>query len=186
MSALPVARELRLNVDGRADDCVTLTYDARFLRRKRLVSDGGLAFLVDLARTTSLNEGDVLVLEDGLTVKIRAADEPLYEVTGPDLVRIAWHVGNRHTPCQIDPGRLVIQRDHVIRDMLERLGAEITEIEEPFLPEGGAYGHGRTHSHSHDHPHDHGHHHHGHDHDHHHDHPHDHGHHHGHDHGHGH
>ncbi|WP_287184834.1 urease accessory protein UreE [Rhodovulum sp.] len=148
-------------MDGRADDCVTLTCDQRFLRRWRLVSDGGLAFLVDLARITLLNEGDVLVLEDGLTVKIRAAGEPLYEVTGPDLVRIAWHVGNRHTACQIDPGRLVIQRDHVIRDMLGCLGAEITEVEEPFLPEGGAYGHGRTHGHadghSHSHDHDHGH-----------------------------
>lgn len=175
MKTMPVAREVRLAVDGRADDCVTLSYDDRFLRRKRLVSDGGLAFLVDLPRTTSLNEGDVLCLEEGLTIKVKAADEPLLEVTGPDLVRIAWHVGNRHTPCQIDPGRLLIQRDHVIRDMLERLGASVEEVEEPFLPEGGAYGHGRTHGHSHDHGHGHddGH---GHDHSHHHDHDHSHGH----------
>ncbi|TCO72016.1 urease accessory protein UreE [Rhodovulum euryhalinum] len=172
MSALPVARELRPRVDGRADDCVTLTYDERFLRRKRLVTDAGLAFLVDLPRTTSLNEGDVLYLDDGLTIKVRAADEPLLEVRGAELVRLAWHVGNRHTPCQIDPGRLLIQRDHVIRDMLERLGAEIEEVEEPFLPEGGAYGHGRTHSHAHGHSHGHDHSHGEHDHVHDHDHAH--------------
>lgn len=177
MSALPVAREVRPHVDGRGDDCVTLTYEQRFLRRRRLVSDGGLAFLVDLAKTTSLDEGDVLCLENGLTITVKAADEPLLEIRGDALPRLAWHIGNRHTPCQVDRGRLLIQRDHVIRDMLERLGAEITEIEEPFLPEGGAYGHGRTHGHAHGHSHGHGHHQ---------DHPHDHGHHHGHDHGHGH
>ncbi|TCP44352.1 urease accessory protein UreE [Rhodovulum marinum] len=174
MSTLPVVRELRPAIAGRADDCVTLTYDERFLRRKRLVTDGGLAFLLDLPKTTSLNEGDVLCLEDGLTIRVKAADEPLLEVSGPDLPRIAWHIGNRHTPCQIDARRLLIQRDHVMRDMLEKIGATVAEVTEPFTPEGGAYGHGRTHGHSHghdhehghDHDHGHGHHHHGHDHDH--------------------
>jgi len=151
MTGLPVAREIRPYADGRADDCVTLTYDERFLRRKRLVTDGGLAFLLDLAKTTSLNEGDVLCLDNGLTLKVKAADEPLLEISGPDLARIAWHIGNRHTPCQIDARRLLIQRDHVIRDMLERIGATLREVEEPFTPEGGAYGHGRTHSHDHGH-----------------------------------
>jgi len=177
MSAPVVARELRRAVDGHADDCVTLTYDERFLRRKLLKSDGGLRFLVDLAQAVSLDEGDVLVLEDGLTVKVRAADEPLLEARGPDLARLAWHVGNRHAPCQIDARRLVVQRDHVIRDMLERLGAELCDVEEPFMPEGGAYGHGRTHGHDHGNGHDHGHAHaHGHDHDRGHDHSHGHDH----------
>jgi len=71
------------------------------------------------------------------------------EVTAPDLIRVAWHIGNRHTPCQIESTRLVIQRDHVIRDMLDKIGAKTREIDEPFTPEGGAYGHGRTHSHAH-------------------------------------
>ncbi|PJB66733.1 MAG: hypothetical protein CO095_12775 [Armatimonadetes bacterium CG_4_9_14_3_um_filter_58_7] len=75
--------------------------------------------------------------------------QQVLEITAPDLVRIAWHVGNRHTPCQVETGRLLIQPDHVIREMLGKLGAVVREIEEPFTPEGGAYGHGRTHGHSH-------------------------------------
>ena len=74
-------------------------------------------------------------------------------MTGTDLPRIAWHIGNRHTPCQIESDRLLIQRDHVIADMLRRIGAEVIEVIEPFTPEGGAYGHGRTHGHDHSHSH---------------------------------
>lgn len=147
MTGLPVSQSIAHVHD--TDDSVTLTYDDRFLRRKVLTSDGGEKFLVDLANTCSLNAGDAFVLTDGRMVGVRPAPEPLLAVTGDDLPRIAWHIGNRHTPCQIDGDRLVIQRDHVIRDMLERIGARITEIVEPFTPEGGAYGHGRTHSHAH-------------------------------------
>ncbi len=128
---------------------VELDYDARFLRRKVLELADGRSVLVDLAQTTSLNHGGVLVLENGDEITVLAATEPLLEVTAPDLVRVAWHIGNRHTPCQIEAARLVIQRDHVIRDMLDRIGATTREISEPFTPEGGAYGHGRTHSHAH-------------------------------------
>jgi urease accessory protein UreE len=109
----------------------------------------GERFLVDLPQTTSLNHGDALELDDGRLIGIVAAPEPLLEITGPDLTRLAWHIGNRHCPCQIASDRLRIQRDPVIRDMLERLGATVTEIDAPFTPEGGAYGHGRTHSHQH-------------------------------------
>lgn len=130
---------------------MTLDYAARFFRRKRLVSDQGLAFLVDLENTTSLNQGDALVLEDGTQVVVNAADEPLMAVTGENMVRLAWHIGNRHTPCQIEANRLVIQNDPVIRHMLEHVGATVREIFEPFTPEGGAYGTGRTHSHEHGH-----------------------------------
>ena len=80
---------------------------------------------------------------------MNAAPEDLLEVTGDDLVRLAWHIGNRHTPCQIEDGRLLIQRNHVMSDMLALLGATLREVVEPFTPEGGAYGHGRTHSHDH-------------------------------------
>ena len=130
------------------DDTVTLGYDDRFLRRKVLTSDRGERFLVDLAATTSLSVGDAFVLEDGRKVGVRAAPEALLEVRG-DLPRLAWHIGNRHTPCQIEAGRLLIQRDHVLRDMLERLGATLRDVTEPFAPEGGAYGLGRTHGHAH-------------------------------------
>ena len=131
-----------------AERCV-LSYDDRFLRRKRLTCESGTAFLCDLEKTTSLNQGDALELSDGRLVEIVAADEPLYRVIGPDMARIAWHIGNRHTPCQIGEDALFIQQDKVIGHMLEHLGASLTELVAPFTPEGGAYGHGRTHSHEH-------------------------------------
>ncbi|MCB1333220.1 MAG: urease accessory protein UreE [Roseivivax sp.] len=134
-------------------DFVTLRYDERFLRRKVLTTAGGREFLVDLAHTESLDHGDAFDLGGGHLVEVIAAEEPLLQVTGTDLARIAWHIGNRHTPCQIESGRLLIQRDHVIADMLRRIGASVAEVSEPFTPEGGAYGHGRTHGHDHSHSH---------------------------------
>ncbi|WP_299679166.1 urease accessory protein UreE [uncultured Roseobacter sp.] len=132
-----------------ADDHITLDYDARFLRRKVLTTDSGTQVLVDLPQTTSLNVGDALKATDGTVIGIRAAVEPLLEITGTDLHRIAWHIGNRHTPCQIEPTRLLIQQNHVMAQMLAQLGAHVHEVVEPFTPEGGAYGHGRTHGHDH-------------------------------------
>jgi urease accessory protein len=129
-------------------DTVTLTYDARFLRRKVLTTDAGARFLVDLPHTTSLNHGDAFKLDDGRLIGVVAAPEDLLEITG-DLPRLAWHIGNRHTPCQIEPDRLLVQQEPVMRDMLEKLGARLREVSGPFTPEGGAYGHGRTHGHSH-------------------------------------
>ncbi|SDE16213.1 urease accessory protein [Salipiger thiooxidans] len=154
MTSLPTAHEIaRKGHWSDAADTVTLSYEDRFLRRKVLTAGTGAGFLVDLAHTESLDEGDAFRLGDGSLVAVRAAVEPLLAVTGADLPRIAWHIGNRHTPCQIEPDRLLIQRDHVIRDMLERIGATVTEVDEPFTPEGGAYGHGRTHGHDHSHSH---------------------------------
>ena len=128
---------------------VSLDYEGRFVRRKVLVLDDGRRLLVDLPKTTSLDHGGALQLETGGEVIVAAAVEPLMQVTGPDLVRLACHVGNRHTPCQIEADRLLIQQNHVMRDMLALLGATVTDVSEPFTPEGGAYGHGRTHGHSH-------------------------------------
>ncbi len=136
--------------------CV-LTYEDRFLRRKVLPTEGNQRLLVDLAHTTSLDHGDGLELTDGRIIEVSAAPEPLLQITG-DLVQLAWHIGNRHTPCQIETGRLLIPSDPVIGHMLEHLGAVVTHVVEPFTPEGGAYGHGRTHSHDHGHTaHDHDH-----------------------------
>lgn len=126
-----------------------LTYEERFLRRKVLRLQDDSTVLVDLAQTTSLNDGDALELSDGQLIEIVAAEEELLEVTGPDLTRLAWHIGNRHTPCQIDKNRLLIKHDHVIADMLKKIGATVRDVREPFKPEGGAYGHGRTHGHAH-------------------------------------
>lgn len=128
---------------------VTLNYEDRFLRRRMLRTAQNEEFLVDLSQTTSLDGGDAFELADGRLIEVVAAEEDLFAVTGPDLTRLAWHIGNRHTPCQIEPERLVIRRDHVIRDMLLKLGATVQDIRAPFNPEGGAYGHGRTHGHSH-------------------------------------
>lgn len=132
-----------------AMDHVALSYDERFLRRKVLTTAEGRAVLVDLSKTTSLDHGDALEMEDGSLVEVRAAQEELLEIRGGDLTRLAWHIGNRHTPCQIEGSKLVIQRNHVMQDMLHKLGASVTEISAPFTPEGGAYGHGRTLGHSH-------------------------------------
>jgi urease accessory protein len=88
-------------------------------------------------------------LIDGRLIEVRAAIEPVAVITG-DLPRLAWHIGNRHTPCEITPNHLVIRRDLVIESMLAGLGASISLQIAPFRPEGGAYGFGRTFGHSHD------------------------------------
>ncbi|MEP5153240.1 urease accessory protein UreE [Planktotalea sp.] len=144
-----IARGYHDHAHGSTFARVSLDYEGRFLRRKVVHTDDGQPLLVDLPKTTSLNHGGVLVLDDKREVLVVAADEKLLEVTADDLVRVAWHIGNRHTPCQVEKDRLLIQRDHVIRDMLGKIGAEVRDVFEPFKPEGGAYGHGRTHSHAH-------------------------------------
>lgn len=144
--SLPVSREVKHS--HHVDDKVTLTYDARFLRRKVLRSLSGMEFLVDLSKTQSVNSGDAFLLSDGRLIGVDPAAEELLEIAG-DLVRLAWHIGNRHMPCQIEEKRLLIQKDHVIEKMLIQLGASLRSVNEPFTPEGGAYGHGRTHSHAH-------------------------------------
>jgi len=140
-------------------DSVVLAHDERVLRRKLLTTAGGNEILVDLPSSTPFETGDVLVLEDGRTVEVIAGAEPLYAITAKDsqhLAQLIWHIGNRHLPCQIEmeTGRILIGRDHVIKDMLEGLGASVVDVVEPFSPVRGAYG-----GHSHDHGH--GHHHHG-------------------------
>ncbi len=147
--ALTALRASDIAASARIADHVTLDYEARFIRRKGLTTDGGDRLLADLAQTISLDDGDALQLEDGRLVGIRAAAEPLLRVSGPELARLAWHIGNRHTPCQIFADHLLIRQDKVIATMLARLGAQIDAIEAPFIPEGGAYGHGRTHAHDH-------------------------------------
>ncbi|EKS32600.1 urease accessory protein UreE [Afipia clevelandensis] len=173
-----------------AADTVVLDFDDRHRRRMAMTGTRGLEFLLDLEEAVALRGGDGLVLEDGRLIEVVAAPEPLVEIRGADLhhlVRIAWHLGNRHLPTQIVGKGLRIRRDHVIEDMVRGLGARVIVIEAPFDPEGGAYAGGGHAGHGH---HDHGHARHGHDHAHHdhghdkHDHDHHHGHSHAHDHGH--
>lgn len=133
-------------------DKVVLGYDDRFLRRKRLLTEGGQGVLVNLPETISAEAGDAFELLDGRMILIEAAAEPVLEVRG-DLPRLAWHIGNRHTPCEVGPDRLVIRDDHVLKAMLLQLGAQVAHAMAPFRPEGGAYGHGRTMGHDHGHGH---------------------------------
>ena len=129
-------------------ETATLDYEGRMIRRRRIVTDAGRDVMVDLAETRSLDEGDRLVLDDGGRVVIVAADEACLAVTG-DLPRLAWHIGNRHAPCRIEADRLVIRADPVLARMIAGLGGTATPVTEPFRPEGGAFGHGRTMGHDH-------------------------------------
>ena len=147
---MQIAQQIIHNVnDETASASVTLDYEGRFLRRKRLVTDSGEPFFVELPETVSLSSTDGFVLDDTRVIAIKAKPEPLLKVKHANLPRIAWHVGNRHTPCQVEHDHLLIQEDHVIEGLLHLLGADIQKLQAPFTPEGGAYGHGRTHSHSH-------------------------------------
>ena len=148
---LPLAETITVAQPG--DDTIQLGYADRLLRRRRLVSGSGRAFLVDLAETRGLDEGDAFLLEDGSRIAVIAAEESLVEVSG-DLARLAWHIGNRHTPCEFGVDGLRILSDHVLEAMLRQLGASLRPVRAPFRPEGGAYGHGRTMGHDHG-PHNH-------------------------------
>lgn len=144
---------------GAPADTVTLDYDHRHRRRTAMSGAGGLNFILDLAEAFPLRDGDGLKLEDGRIVAVVAAPEPLAELTAdsaPELMRIAWHLGNRHLPAQLEDTRILIRRDHVIEHMVEHLGGGVAHVDAPFDPEGGAYG-GHGHSHGHDHHHDHAH-----------------------------
>ena len=135
-------------------DTVTLLFDDRYRRRLRMLGDDGLDFLLDLVEPIVLHTGDGLKLEEGGYVEVHAAEEDLVEVRSPTatgFARLAWHLGNRHLPAQIDAERILIRDDHVIVDMLKGLGAEVRKVREPFDPEGGAYG-----QHNHDPGHRHG------------------------------
>ena len=139
-------------------DVVRLDYDHRTRRRISLTGAGGLSFLLDLAKAPMLRSGDGIRLEDGRIVAVEAAPEQLLEITCRDeraLARIAWHLGNRHLATEIGERVIHIRDDHVIADMVRGLGAEVHNVERPFNPEGGAYGHGAVHGHSHHHEGDH-------------------------------
>ncbi len=133
-------------------DTVSLPHDLRHLRRKLLhLSNGGMVML-DLKEAVMFHHGDRLILDNGDTIEIHAAPEKLYEINARDarhLVEIAWHLGNRHLSVQIEEDRILILRDHVIRGMLEGLGAKVYDVEEPFQPARGAHSHGHDHGHVH-------------------------------------
>lgn len=137
----PATRRLVLTCDERAK--------TRFRAR---LSDGSDAAVM-LPRGSAMRPGAVLVAETGETVEVVAASEPVYRVTAAadsadpafDLLRAAYHLGNRHVPVQLAPDVLKLERDPVLRDLLVRLGLEVANAFEPFVPEPGAYGGGHRH-----------------------------------------
>ncbi len=142
-------------------DIAVLDHEERHLRRRVIELVHGDKVLVDLPEPVHLESSDVLVLDDGRHAEIIAAEEHVYDIRAHDavhLAELAWHIGNRHLAAQIEADRILILRDHVIKAMLEGLGAKVTEISEPFHPVRGAYsGHGHAHGHDHGHGHGHGH-----------------------------
>lgn len=169
-----------------AADRVVLPHDGRHRRRIAMRGEGDVVFLLDLPEAVRLKDGDGLQLDDGRTVAVFAAQEPVAEITARDahhLARLAWHLGNRHVPAELLADRIRIARDPVLEEMARGLGAAVAVVEAAFEPEGGAYEAAEAHGH-----HDHAHHAHEHGadcgcgHDHKHDHAHGHGHNHGHEH----
>jgi urease accessory protein len=170
---------------------ITLDWDTRQKSRFDATDSTGRPLGVFLPRGTVVRGGDVLVAEDGSLVRVEAAPQAVLRITACaehgsafDLMRAAYHLGNRHVPIELRTDHLKIEPDHVLAELLQTMHMTVAEVQEPFEPEGGAYGDsallGHDHGHGHSHDHDHGH---GHAHDHAHDHDHsscghDHGHHH--------
>jgi len=123
---------------------LTLDFDARHRRRIRLTADDGEDVLLDLPETVAMADGDGLRLDDGRWLKVQAAPEDIVEVrheNSVQLMRLAWHLGNRHLPTEIRREVLRIRPDHVIENMLRGFGADLQKVQAAFQPEGGAYGH---------------------------------------------
>ena len=128
-----------------AADRITLDQDARHRRRILLTSNGGISCLLDLPHAVQMRQGDALLLDDDRLIEVLAAPEDLLEVRAASpaaLLKLAWHLGNRHLAAQLEADRILIRYDHVIEAMLRNLGATVTRIDAPFDPEGGAYAHG--------------------------------------------
>jgi len=135
----------------KAAGSLTLDFDERHRRRFRLTADHGEDILLDLPKAIAMADGDGLQLEDGRWLKVQAAAEGLVEIRHQDpvqLMRLAWHLGNRHLPTEIRDRVLLIRPDHVIEDMLRGFGADLTKVETAFQPEGGAYEHSHKHHHA--------------------------------------
>ena len=133
--------------DGTPFDIVVMDADERHIRRKRITLSHGDEVFVDFEKPVKLEHGDKLVLEDGRVAEVIAAEEDLMDIRARNiehLVQLAWHIGNRHLPAQIEAARILIRRDRIIRHMLETLGATVTDVSEAFHPEHGAY-HGHEH-----------------------------------------
>ena len=131
--------------EGAAEDEIHLDFDQRHRRRIAMVSESGKEFLLDLPEAVAIADGDRLRLDDGTVVEVHAAAERVADITAPDpehLVRIAWHLGNRHLPTEVIGKTIRIRDDHVIVAMVRGLGADVEIHDAAFHPEAGAYSHG--------------------------------------------
>jgi urease accessory protein len=121
-----------------ATDRIVLDAGDRNRRRIVLTGEQGTSFMLDFAAPMSLRDGDGLVLDDGSIVLVSGAPEPLIEISAHnplEIVRLAWHLGNRHTDVQIVGNKIRLRRDHVLEDMLRGLGAHVSKLDAPFDPE---------------------------------------------------
>ncbi len=135
---------------ARVVDRVALDLEGRRKRRQVVTTLAGTSVLVDLALVPALRDGDGLVLDGGGVILVEALPEDLMEVTVADAaerVKVAWHLGNRHLPVQFVGDAMRMRSDHVIRAMLEGLGATVADVTAPFDPESGAYSGGHHHGH---------------------------------------
>lgn len=138
----------KLEQADQIDGELILPYDQREKSRLRATMVSGEEVAVFTVRGTILRDGDILRGDDGRIVKITAAKEPTYRVEGQtphQLLRCAFHLGNRHTQAHIGNGFLRIRKDAVLKEMLEGLGAKVEEELAAFEPESGAYGGGHHH-----------------------------------------
>ena len=128
-------------------DVVLVDYDRRHRRRILLTTEGGREVMLDLPQAVRLRHGDGLAIAGGV-VRVAARAERLLEIhahSDAELVRIAWHLGNRHLPVQLAGDRILIREDHVIEEMVELLGGHVDHVLAPFDPEAGAYAGGHSH-----------------------------------------
>jgi urease accessory protein len=151
---------------------VSLEWDVRQRSRFDATDSQGRHLGVFLPRGTVVRGGDVLVAEDGSLIRVQAAAQSVLRIThcpehgsAFDLTRAAYHLGNRHVPIELQTDHLKIEPDPVLADLLRSLHLIVQSVQEPFEPEGGAYGqgallghaHGPAHGHAHPHTHDHAH-----------------------------
>jgi len=173
---LKIARSAyKVEVKGRLE----LPFDARQKSRLRTKLASGEEVALMLPRGEILRGGDLVTASDGRVIEVVSQPEKLLHIETGELAKAAYHLGNRHVPVQVGDGFLRIAEDHVLEEMLVKLGAKVSHVEAPFEPEAGAYAGGHQHQHDEmghggqihefgDHEHDH------HGHDHHHDHDHKH------------
>jgi len=161
--------QLGIGVATKPDDTVALIYDERQKSRQKITTRNGVVLGLFLPRGTILRHGDILLADDGSCIRVEAAPEQLSVIESHDdfqLLRAAYHLGNRHVMLQIAPGKLAYQHDHVLDDMVRGLGLVVDCVTAQFHPEAGAYhshaaqgghthSHGHAHSHAHSHEHDH-------------------------------